>query len=385
MSGSPLGVQRIGGALVLSAALLGCMLAAGQSARADELPGLNGAPPEVIDATGQQPQSSPAPNPASSTAPSPASSPAAAPPVNTNAAPPPSGTGRNGNGRTPNGRQNRRFEHFELSPTLFYTISTGSDIVPPGRGQSAIGKPAGNTLPLDIWRITGDGRYRFNQRYSLYFQRIAHTGASGRTAPVKPSKANPLGGTYSGHSEDYEERFLLADQLDPFVQVRAGYAIRTRQCCPAAGAIGNKTPRIHTGFFSDVSWRFGPPGLGGKPLTTSFRWEEYRHIPAAGVSNPPDEGVKPTFSYTLYSNFIVLHQTKLVPYYGIEYFSTYFSYSPRMTETYRKVYGVAYRATRDLSYRAYVKNDQSGGVLASSGDSAHKSSLFMEGTYRLHF
>jgi hypothetical protein len=368
MSGSPLGVQRIGGALVLSATLFGCMLVAGQSARADELPGLNGAPPEVTDAVQPQPQPSASPLPA-------------APPVNTQAAPAPPGNGPN----TKRPAASRRFEHFELAPTLFYTMSTGSDIVPPGRGESAIGRPAGNTLPLDILRITGDARYRFNSRYSLYFQRIAHTGASGRTAPIKPTKANPLGGTYSGHSEDYEERFLLADQLDPFVQVRAGYAIRTRQCCPAAGAIGNKTPRIHTGFFSDVSWRFGPPGLGGKPLTTSFRWEEYRHIPAAGVSNPPDEGVKPTFSYTLYSNFIVWHQTKLVPYYGIEYFSTYFSYSPRMTETYRKVYGVAYRATRDLSYRAYVKNDQSGGVLASSGDSAHKSSLFMEGTYRLHF
>ena len=367
-------MRRVGSALVLSAAVFGCMVATGYSARADELPGLNGAPPEVVD----QAQASPNPQPQPQQP-----SPNASPPENSNAAPPPPGRGTRGSGsrREPP----RRFEHFEIAPTLFYTMSTGSDIVPPGKGVSAIGKPAGNTLPLDIWRITGDMRYRFNSRYALFFQRIAHTGASGRTAPITPTKANPLGGTYGGHSEDYEERFLLADQLDPWFTVSAGYAIRTRQCCPAAGAIGNKTPRIHTGFFSDVSWRFGPNTIGGKPITTSFRWEEYRHIPAAGVSNPPDEGVKPTFSYTLYSNFFIYHQTKLVPYYGIEYFSTYFSYSPRMTETYRKVYGVSYRATRDLSYRAYVKNDQSGGVLASSGDSAHKSSLFLEGTYRLHF
>lgn len=371
MSGSSLGMHRIGTAFVLSAAMFGCMMVGPTSARADDLPGLNGAPPPVLDrvedAAAAQPQASPNPN----------APPAASPPVNTNAAPAPPGK------RTAKAEK-RRFEHWEIAPTAEFTFSSGSDIVPPGHGVSSIGKPAGNTLPLDVVRLTGTARYRFNSRYSLNFQRIAHTGATGRTKPVAFSKKNPLGGTYGGHSEDYEERFLLADQMDPFFVARAGYAVRTRQCCPAAGAFGNNAPRIHTGFFSDISWRFGPNTIGGKPLSTSFRWEEYKHETTIPVPIN-DEGVKPTFSATLYSNFFIYHQTKLVPYYGLEYFSTYFSFSPQMSETYRKVYGVAYRATRDLSYRAYVKNDQSGGVLASSGDSAHKSTAFLEATYRFHF
>jgi hypothetical protein len=56
-----------------------------------------------------------------------------------------------------------------------------------------------------------------------------------------------------------------------------------------------------------------------------------------------------------------------------------------MTETARKVYGVSYRASRDLTWRFYVKNDQSGGSLNLAGDSAHKSSLFVEATNRFHF
>jgi hypothetical protein len=74
-----------------------------------------------------------------------------------------------------------------------------------------------------------------------------------------------------------------------------------------------------------------------------------------------------------------------VPYFGFEYFSTYFSYSPQMTQTARKVYGVAYRATPDWSYRWYVKNDQSGGILATDPNGAHKSTAFAEATYRLHW
>jgi hypothetical protein len=362
---------------VLSVAAALACLCAPQLARADELPGLNGAPPPVID------QAQPTPAPASS--PNPNTVPPVSPPVNTDAAPAPPGRASDARGGARRGAAaNRRFEHWELAPTAQFTFSTGSDIVPRGGGERNTGKPAGNTLPLDILRLTGDARYRFNTRYSLSFTRIAHTGATGRVAPVPISKKNPLGGTYGGHSEDYEERFLLADQMDPYFTARAGYAIRTRQCCPAAGARGNNAPRIHTGFFSDVSWRTGPDTIGGKPWTLSFRWEEYRHRTTLPVPKN-DEGVKPTFQFSAYSNFFFYHQTKLVPYYGIEYFSTYFSYSPQMTETYRKVYGVSYRATRDLTYRFYVKNDQSGGVLASSGDSAHKSTFFVEVTPRLHF
>ncbi len=374
--------DRAGAALLMSAAMFACIVAAASPARADELPGLNGAPAPVVDGTpilAPADQASPKP----SAAPSPNSAPPVSPPVNTDAAPAPPGRGTGAN-RGTGARPSRRFEHWEVAPTVQFTFSTGSDIVPRGRGQNSTGSPAGNTEPLDVIRLTGDIRYRFNTQYGLYFQRIEHTGATGRVRPITPTKANPLGGTYGGQSEDYEERFLLTDQFNPFLTARAGYAIRTRTCCPAAGAIGNKAPRIHTGFFSDISWRFGPTTIGGKPLTTSFRWEEYRHRTTIPVP-ANDQGVKPTFAFTLYSNFYFYHQTKLVPYYGIEYFSTYFSYAPQMSETYRKVYGVSYRATRDLTWRTYVKNDQSGGVLASSGDSAHKSTLFLEGTYRLHF
>jgi hypothetical protein len=352
------------------------LFAAAQAARADEA--LVGAPAPVID------QAQPSPSPAPSAAPNPNTQPAVSPPVNTEAAPAPPGRPRDVPGARRGAAANRRFEHWEISPTLQYTFSSGSDIVPKGGGVKNLGRPAGNTLPLDIIRLTGDARYRFNNRYALFYQRIAHTGATGRVAPTPITRRTPLGGTYGGHSEDYEERFLLADQMDPYFTARAGYAIRTRECCPAAGARGNNAPRIHTGFFSDISWRFGPDTIGGKPFTTSFRWEEYRHRTTLPVPKN-DEGVKPTFQFSLYSNFFFYHQTKLVPYYGIEYFSTYFSYSPQMTETYRKVYGVSYRATRDVTWRIYVKNDQSGGVLASSGDSAHKSTLFVEATNRFHF
>jgi hypothetical protein len=376
-------------AAVVVAVTVASLVAGAQSARADELPGLNGAPAPIID------QASPAPAPA----PSPNTVPQVSPPQNTNAAPAPQATsgpsaplpGRRANEARGLGNRSGRFEHWELNPTLFWTFSTGRDVIPP-RGWSVI--PKASTEPPDILRITGDARYRFNRKYFLVYQRIDHTGGSGRTKPVTISKANPNGGTFSGQSEDYEERFLLGDQLNQYLTVRGGYALRTRTCCPGAGdpnAQGlrkNLNPRIHTGFFSDISWRFGPDTIGGKPWTTSFRWEEYAHHPPNPNPVPPavtDEGVKPTFNFTLYSNFFFYHQTKLVPYYGIEYFSTYFSYSPRMTETYRKVYGVSWRATRDWTNRFYVKNDQSGGVLASSGDSAHKSSLFIESSYRLHW
>ena len=72
-----------------------------------------------------------------------------------------------------------------------------------------------------------------------------------------------------------------------------------------------------------------------------------------------------------------------MPYYGIEYFSTYFSNNPHMSVTYRKVYGIAYRATGDLTWRFYVKNDQPNG-LAAGPDTSHKSTSFLEATYRFH-
>jgi len=268
-----------------------------------------------------------------------------------------------------------KFYHWEITPVIQETWSTGSDIIPKGQGVKAIGTPAGNTLPLDITRLIGVARYRFNNHVGLRFQRIAHTGATGR---VKPRPGG--GGTFGGHSEDYEERFLMDWTFNPDIVTSTGYAIRTRQCCPAAGAFGNLNPRIHTGFFTETSYRFGPNTIGGKPFTTSLRYELDKHNPPHPATG--DEGTKPTWNYTLYGNMYFYHQAKLVPYVGIEYFSTIFSYSAAMTETYRKVYGMAYRATPDLNYRLYVKNDQSGGSLASSGDSAHKSSLFLEAGYR---
>ncbi|MFN2462172.1 MAG: hypothetical protein ABR591_16075 [Candidatus Velthaea sp.] len=341
------------------------------AASASDEPVAGPPPVDVVSVPADQPSAAPQ---ASSSPNAAASAPPASPPVNTEAAPAPRGTAAPSRG----GRAAfRKFEHWEIAPTLMQTWSTGKDIVPPGPRPFTTSAGGGNTLPLDVLRLTGEARYRFNNRLGLQFQRIDHTGATGRVRPTR------TGGTFGGHSEDYEERFLGTYAFNSYFAARAGYAMRTRTCCPAAGAFGNRNPRIHTGFFSDIAWRFGPNTIGGKPISTSFRWEEYRHHPV----NPPtgDQGVKPTFSFTTYSNFFLYHQTKFVPYYGIEYFSTYFSYAPAMSETFRKVYGVAYRATRDLSYRVYVKNDQSGGILASSGDSAHKSTLFGEATYRFHF
>lgn len=354
----------------MSAAVFVGALSAMQPAHADELPGLNGAPPPVLDraldAAGAQPQAAPAP----SASQAPNAPPAASAPANTG-----------GTAAAPGQRAlatfRRRFEHWEIAPTISWTISSGSDIVPNNGSQASIGNPPGNTLPLDVLRITGDARYRFNNRFGLNFQRIDHTGATGRVYKGKTPQ-------YGGHSEDIEQRFLATDQLDPYTVVRAGYARRWRTCCPASGAIGNKNPRFHSGFFSDVAWRFGPNTVGGKPWSTSFRWEEYKHN--ASVPTPAnDEGVKPTFAYTLYANWFPFHQTKVVPYYGIEYFSTYFSYSPQMTITYRKVYGVSLRESRDAAWRVYVKNDQTGGSGARLPDTTHKSTLFVERTQRFHW
>ncbi len=286
-----------------------------------------------------------------------------------------------GKGTPRNGVRPRKFEHWELTPTAYFTFSSGTDLVPPGGGVNNIGTPPGNTEPLDTFRITGTARYRFNNHLSARFQRIEHTGATGRVY------RNGKTAFYGGHSEDYEERFLAEWTWNPYLVSTAGYAMRTRTCCPAA-AQANPNPRIKTGFFTDETWRFGPNTIGGKPWTFNFRWEQQPHHPnniSLGKPNPLDQGVKPTFATSLYSNVYLWHQTKVVPYYGLEYFSTYFSYSPAMTITYRKVYGVAYRATSDISWRAYVKIDQSGGILATDPNGAHKSTAFLEGTYRLHW
>jgi hypothetical protein len=368
MSGSTLS-RRVGAAFVMSGAIFVGALSAMQPARGDELSGTNGAPPPVLERRADAAKPSPQATAGPSFSQDPNAGPVASPAGGIVAA------------DVPPGRfgplQKRHFEHWEVAPTAMWTFSTGSDAIPPGGGQQSIGSPAGNTLPLDVVRLTGDARYRFNSRYGLHFQRIEHTGATGRVYKGKTPQ-------YGGQSEDLEERFLATDQLDPNTVVRAGYARRWRTCCPAAGATGNKNPRFHSGFFSDIAFRFGPNTIGSKPFTTSFRWEEYKHN--GSVPKPAnDEGVKPTFAATLYGNLFLLHQTKLVPFYGLEYFSTYFSYSPQMTITYRKVYGLSVRQSRDTTVRIYVKNDQSGGALNSVPDTAHKSSLFIEATDRIHW
>jgi hypothetical protein len=363
---STFGPRRAGTVLAMSAVVFVAAMSARQSACADELPGLNGAPPPVVDRT-----EAAAPSVAATAAPNSKASADPSSPAESRSAAAPAGRGGSSLLRLP-----RKFEHWDIDPTLSWSFSTGSDEIPPGGGVQSIGKPAGNTLPLDLLRITGSARYRFNRRFGLAFQRIDHVGADGRTYKGKTPQ-------YSGQSEDLEERLLATDQLDPNTVLRAGYARRWRTCCPASGAIGNENPRFHSGFFSDIAYRFGPNTVGGKPLTTSFRWEEYKH----NVSIPTpsnDEGVKPTFAYTLYSNFFLLHQTKVVPYYGIEYFSTYFSYSPQMSITWRKVYGVSFKVGPDTTWRAYVKNDQTGGADATLPDSKHKSTLYLDGSYRLH-
>jgi hypothetical protein len=360
MPGSTLGHRRAGAVLAMSAVVF-MALSAQQPARADELPGLNGGPPPIID------RAEAAATANAMAAPDPRPSAAASPDARAQVVP----TTRGAQFRA------RKFEHWEIDPTAMWTFSTGSDVIPPGGGVQSLGKPAGNTLPLDVFRINGSARYRFNRRYGLVFQRINHLGADGRTYKGKTPQ-------YSGQGEDIEERFLATDQFDPYFTLRAGYARRWRTCCPASGAIGNTAPRFHSGFFSDVSYRFGPNTVGGKPWTTSFRWEEYKHNTTIPVPSN-DEGVKPTFAYTLYSNFYFLHQTKIVPYYGIEYYSTYFSYSPTISLTWRKVYGSTFKLGPDVTWRAYVKIDQTGGADARLPDSKHKSSLFVEGTYHLHW
>ena len=360
MSGSSLGMHRIGTAFALSAAVFGCMMVGPRAARADELPGLNGGPPPILDraddAAAPRAQATANPN-----------APPASPPVNTEAAPPPPG-------KRAARAQARKFEHWEIAPTLQYTISSGGDVIP----QTGTAPP--NDLPYDLLRITGDARYRFNKHLGLMYQRIAHTGSAGR----QYKKGKP---SYGGSGYDYEERELATWQFDPFLTYRAGYHYRARVCCPGAGD-PNGIPRFLGGFFTDLSWRLGPDTIGGKPITTSFRWEQnYHRFTAAAQKNLArgdyDSGQKPTFAYTLYSNFYFYHQTKLVPYYGIEYFSTYFSNNPHMSVTYRKVYGMAYRATSDLTWRFYVKNDQPNG-LAAGPDTSHKSTSFLEATYRFH-
>ena len=268
----------------------------------------------------------------------------------------------------------RKFEHLDLAPTLQYTMSSGSDVIPQRAG------PPPNALPYDLWRIVGDARYRFNSHLGIQYQRISHTGGGGRTY----RKGQP---NYSGSGYDYEERELATWAFNPLLTYRAGYHYRARVCCPGAGD-PNGIPRFLGGFFTDLSWKFGPNGLEGKPLTTSFRWEQnYHRMTSQAQKNIPrgdyDSGQKPTFAYTLYTNAYVYHQSKLVPYGGIEYFSTYFSNNPHMSVTYRKVYGIAYKATPDIGYKFYIKNDQPNG-LAAGGDATHKSTAFFEATYRFH-
>lgn len=268
----------------------------------------------------------------------------------------------------------RKFEHLELAPTLQYTMSSGSDVIPQKAG------PLPNALPYDIYRLVGDARYRFNSHFGVQYQRISHTGGSART--YRKGVSN-----YPGSGYDYEERELATWAFNPLLTYRAGYHYRARVCCPGAGD-PNGIPRFLGGFFTDLSWKFGPNGMEGKPLTTSFRYEQnYHRMTAAAQKNIPrgdsDSGQKPTFAYSAYANVYVYHQAKLVPYGGIEYFSTYFSNNPHMSVTYRKVYGVAYRATENIGWKFYIKNDQPNG-LAAGGDATHKSTAFLEATYRFH-
>ncbi len=263
----------------------------------------------------------------------------------------------------------RRFEHFEITPTLNYTLSTGSDVYAPG------GTP--NALPYDLLRLAGDFKYRYNSHLGFQYQRITHTGAGGRT--YRNGKPN-----YGGSGYDYEDRELLTYAFNPLLNYRAGYHYRARVCCTGAGD-PNGIPRFLGGFFTDLSWRTFKPGLGGRPLTLNIRWEQnYHRFTTAAQKNLVrgdfDSGQKPTFATSAYANFYIYHQTKLVPYAGLEYFSTFFSNNPHISLTYRKAYGVTYSATRDLSYKLFVKNDQA----PSTGDITHKSTLFLDASYRIH-
>jgi hypothetical protein len=281
---------------------------------------------------------------------------------------PPQGSNRPKNGKRPD---NEKFEHIEIEPTLNETISTGSDVHQPG------GPP--NALPYDLLRLTGQARYRFSTHFAIQYQRIAHTGTAGRN--YKNGKAS-----YGGSGYDYEERELAVWTFNPLLNVRAGYHYRARVCCAGAGD-PTAIPRFLGGFMTDVTWRTYKPGLGGRPLAINFRWEQnYHRFDEAAQANlvrgDYDSGQKPTFSISGYANIYIYHQTKLVPYVGEEYYSTYFSNSPHMSITNRKVYGAAYALSNDATFRAFVKNDQNVGNIG--GDVSHKSYMQMELSYRIH-
>jgi hypothetical protein len=281
---------------------------------------------------------------------------------------PPQGSNQPKTGKRP---QDLKFEHIEIEPTLVETISTGSDVHQPG------GAP--NALPYDLLRLTGQARYRFNKHFAIQYQRIAHTGSAGRN--YKNGKAS-----YGGSGYDYEERELAVWTFSPLLNVRAGYHYRARVCCAGAGD-PNAIPRFLGGFMTDVTWRTFKPGLGGRPLSLNFRYEQNDHrfseaAQANLVRGDYDSGQKPTFSISGYANFYIYHQTKLVPYVGEEYYSTYFSNSPHMSITNRKVYGAAYAISNDATLRAFVKNDQNVGNIG--GDVSHKSYMQIELSYRFH-
>jgi len=273
------------------------------------------------------------------------------------------------------------FHHLLLEPTLAQSVNFGSDTIVCFHATTHVGckNPTTAVLPGDLLRWAGNARWYFNRHLGVRYQRIAHLGVAGRTGG---SGANAK---FGGSGYDYEELESLEWSFNPLLTVNAGWDYRARVCCPGAGDPTNPTPREKQGPFLQASWRTGPDTRIGRILTLSLRttFVNHRFEPTAQsvlARGQTDAGRKNEYVPTAYLNLPVYGQTKVVPFYGIEYYGTYFDNQPSISLTYRKTYGFNYRASKLLSFRAQVKNDQN---YAAGPDAAHKAFLQLEATYRI--
>jgi hypothetical protein len=278
------------------------------------------------------------------------------------------------------GRPRGGFHHLVLEPTLVQSENVGSDTVLCFHATSHVGckNPTTAVLPGDLLRVAGNARWNFNRHLGLRYQRIAHLGIGGRTGG---SGANAK---YGNSGYDYEELESVEWSFNPYLSFNTGWDYRATVCCPGAGDPNNPTPREKQGPFLAASWRFGPNTRIGKPLTLALRTTFVNHrfdaLAQAGLSRgQTDAGRKNEYVPTIYYNIPVYGQTKVNPFAGIEYYGTYFDNKPSISLTYRKVIGLAFRASPVLSFRAIVKNDQN---YATGPDATHKSYLQLEATYR---
>jgi hypothetical protein len=312
----------------------------------------------------------------------PADAPSAAPSAVAAAAPQPTsptGASPASGAVPPRARRREAFHHLDLEPTLVQAENVGGDtkICYTAHTLPGCKQPTNAVLPGDLLRVAGNARWNFNRHLGLHYQRIAHLGIGGRTG----GSTNPKYGT-SGY--DYEELEGVEWTFNPYLNFNTGWDYRATVCCPGAGDPNNATPREKQGPFMAAAWRFGPNTLIGKPFTVSERTVFVNHrFNAAAQSGlargQTDTGRKNEYTSTIYYNQVVFHQAKVVPYVGLEYYSTYFDNRPSLSFTYRKVFGLAFRPNAGWTYRALVKNDQN---YAAGPDATHKAYLQLDASYR---